>query len=96
MLEYRKLSEAELATNLVQLPEWSVEGGMLTRLFTFDTYKAGLVFAVAVGYEADRLNHHPDIMIGYQNVRISTSTHDTGGLTSYDLELAARIDRLAP
>lgn len=96
MLEYRKLSDAELATSLMQLPEWSIENGMLTRLFPFDSYKAGLVFAVAVGHEADRLNHHPDILIGYEKVRISTSTHDTGGLTPYDIELATRIDRLAP
>jgi 4a-hydroxytetrahydrobiopterin dehydratase len=93
-LAYRKLTDAELAAGLSALPAWSVEDGMLTRLFTFATYKDGLTFATAVGWEADRLNHHPDLLVGYGKVRVSTVTHDAGGLTPYDLELARRVDAL--
>jgi len=93
-LEYRKLGDAELAIALAAHPEWTIDDGMLTRLFEFKTYKDGLVFATAVGWLADSLNHHPDLMIGYGKVRVSTTTHDSGGTTSYDFELARRIDLL--
>lgn len=94
-LSYEKLTEAELASALAGLPGWSVEGGMLSRSFEFGSYAAGLVFAVAVGHEAERLNHHPDLVVGYQRVVVSLVTHDAGGLTSYDVELARRVSVLA-
>ncbi len=93
-LSYRKLTDAEIATALATLPEWTIKDGMLTRLFTFDDYQAGLDFAYAAGGIADELNHHPDIFIGYQKVRISMITHDAGGLTAYDFELARQIQDL--
>ena len=94
-LSYDKLSDSELAVAVDTLPKWSVANGMLTRLFEFPTYKDGLAFAVAVGWTADKLNHHPDLFIGYGKVRVSTITHDAGGLTSYDIELARRVNVLA-
>lgn len=92
-LSYALLSEDAVAHGLEGLPGWSA-GEMLTKEFTFPSYAAGLVFAVAVGHLADALNHHPDLFIGYQRVRVSLVTHDAGGLTSYDLELALRIESL--
>ncbi|MCH8992880.1 MAG: 4a-hydroxytetrahydrobiopterin dehydratase, partial [Acidobacteria bacterium] len=44
---------------------------------------------------ADELNHHPDLFIGYQRVRVALSTHDAGGLTAYDFEMARRIQAIA-
>ncbi|MCW5939467.1 MAG: 4a-hydroxytetrahydrobiopterin dehydratase [Fimbriimonadaceae bacterium] len=93
-LTYRKLTEVEAAGALSEIPEWSLEHGMLTRLCEFPTYKDGLVFAMAVGYVADKLNHHPDLHVGYGKVRVATVTHDAGGLTAYDFELARRVDGL--
>lgn len=93
-LRYTKLTDAELTAAVADRRDWSVSDGMLTRLFEFKTYKEGLVFAGAVGWVADKLNHHPDILIGYGKVTVSTVTHDAGGLTSYDFELARRIDAL--
>ena len=93
-LEYKKLDEKELATGLAGLSKWKVDDGMLTRQFEFKSYKDGLVFATSVGWQADSLNHHPDMLIEYCKVKVSTITHDSGGLTSYDLELARRIDGL--
>ncbi|MBS1723065.1 MAG: 4a-hydroxytetrahydrobiopterin dehydratase [Armatimonadetes bacterium] len=94
-LEYRQITDAELASALAGLPGWVVSDGALTKLFEFSSYKDGIVFGAAVGWEADKLNHHPDIHVGYGKVRVSTSTHDTGGLTPYDLELARRVEKLA-
>ncbi|MCW5937889.1 MAG: 4a-hydroxytetrahydrobiopterin dehydratase [Fimbriimonadaceae bacterium] len=94
-LTYDSLAEPQIAAALGGVPTWTLSEGSLVRLFEFRSYKEALVFAAAVGWVADKLNHHPDILIGYQKVRIATVTHDTGGLTAYDFELARRIDALA-
>jgi len=94
-MTYHKLSEEELAKGLAEVPGWAVEDGTLARTFTFKTYKDGLVFAAAVGYEADKLDHHPDMTIGYAKVRVTTVTHDAGALTDVDLTLARLVQRLA-
>ncbi len=93
-LEYRRLSEAEIATGLKEVPGWAVRAGLLEREFQFDRYQEGLVFASAVGFLADGLDHHPDLAIGYKKVKVSVSTHATKGLSPYDFELARRIERL--
>lgn len=93
-LEYRKLSESEAQEALGSLHGWSIEDGKLTRTYTFDRYKGGVEFAVGVGSAADVLDHHPDILIGYKKVTVSVNTHDVGGLSPYDFELARRVDAL--
>lgn len=93
-LAYVKLTDDQIAQETRMLQGWSVEEGQLAKRFEFKTYKDGVVFASAVGYVADKLNHHPDITIGYAKVRVSVNTHDVGGLSPYDFELARRIDAL--
>lgn len=93
-LAYRLLTPDELDNGLRELRGWAVEGGMLTKTFTFDCYQKGLVFASTVGYVADSLDHHPDLSILYQRVVVAMSTHSVNGLSPYDLELARRIDAL--
>lgn len=94
--DYRKLSDDEVASRLGLVPAWSVENGMLFRLFEFGTYAEGVMFAAAIGQTADAINHHPDILIGYRKVRVQMCTHDAGNsLTPMDFELAARIDAIA-
>lgn len=94
MLSYDKLTADQIASESTSVPGWTVDGA-LTRQFDFVSYKDGLVFAMAVGHIADKLNHHPDLLIGYQKVTVSMVTHDAGGgLTAFDFELARRIDRL--
>ncbi len=91
-LEYVKLDEKEIKEGLARASGWSLTDGKLTRTFTFDTYLEGVNFASKVGSEADFLNHHPDIQIGWRKVEISVSTHDVGGVSPYDFELARLID----
>jgi len=93
-LAYVKLSDAEVAARLKNLAGWGIENGKIAKLFRFKTYKDGVVFASAIGFVADNLNHHPDILIGYGKVSVSVHTHDVGGLSPYDFELARRIDAI--
>jgi 4a-hydroxytetrahydrobiopterin dehydratase len=95
-LEYRLLTDSEISDGLSHLKGWAVEDGKLTKRFEFKSYKDGLVFAIAVGHTADQLNHHPDLEVGYAKVKIGVNTHDVGGLSPYDLELAKRIGALLP
>lgn len=93
-LAYRKLEESEAKSALDSVSGWSIKDEKLTKDFKFETYKDGVVFASAVGFVADKLNHHPDILVGYAKVNVSVNTHDVGGLSPYDFELAKRIDAL--
>lgn len=90
----KRLSQEEIHQHLSQRPDWGLKDGLLTRTYAFPTYKDGLVFAVAVGQLADRLNHHPDLFIGYQKVTIGLTTHDLGGISTLDFDLAEQIDGL--
>ncbi len=94
MPERRKLSDQEITALLAELEGWSVREGKLFKRFTFDSYKSGLVFAMAVGHHADRIDHHPDLFVGYQYVEIGLNTHDVGGISTYDFVLLNLIGGL--
>ena len=93
-MERRKLDANEIETRLATMDGWSLDDGQIVKEFTFDSYKAGLVFAVAVGHFADRMDHHPDLYIGYQKVEVAMNTHDLDGISTYDMELARLIETL--
>jgi len=89
-----KLSETEAQSRLASVPGWTIENGELTRAFKLSSFPAALLFVNAVGYLAEGANHHPDILIKYQDVKLSLVTHDSGGLTARDFALAAKINDL--
>ena len=91
----RTLSAQEVASLLGALPEWRIEKGELTRTFTFKDFLAALAFVNRVGERAEAVGHHPDIDIRYNKVRLGLVTHDAGGLTTKDFDLAAIVNRLA-
>jgi 4a-hydroxytetrahydrobiopterin dehydratase len=91
-LQYVKLDEGQINSELHTLEGWSYAHSQIQKTFTFDAYKTGLVFATAVGYLADKINHHPDISIGYQKVTVAMNTHDIDGISPYDFELARQIE----
>ena len=93
-MERRKLDSNEIDVRLAELPGWTLDNGQIAKTYIFDTYKAGLVFAVAVGHLADRMDHHPDLFIGYQKVKIGLNTHDLGGISTFDFALATQIESL--
>lgn len=92
-LTYDKLAPEQIASELMTVPGWTVEGGELTRVSELDTYQEVLVTTMIVGKLAEDLNHHPDMRLGYKQLAISMVTHDAGGgLTAFDFELARRIN----
>jgi 4a-hydroxytetrahydrobiopterin dehydratase len=75
---------------------WSREGDALITTVKLHDFAAALEFVNAVGAAAEAANHHPDIDIRWNTVRLVLSTHDSGGITLLDLALAAAIDRMRP
>jgi 4a-hydroxytetrahydrobiopterin dehydratase len=89
------LSAAETSSHLKTRPDWKIEGGELVRTFKFEAFRDAVSFVNHVADLAEEANHHPDIDIRYNRVRLALLTHDAGGLTSKDFALAAGADRLA-
>ena len=75
---------------------WTREGDEISTTVKLHDFVAALEFVCAVGDAAEAVNHHPDIDIRYNKVRLVLTTHDSGGITLFDLALAAAIDRLRP
>ena len=87
-----KLTDAEIEIAVRDLPEWQIEDGKLVRDYTFADFAAAMEFVNKVAVVAESANHHPDIDIRYNQVRLGLISHDSGGLTKRDVKLAARID----
>ncbi|MFC9434088.1 4a-hydroxytetrahydrobiopterin dehydratase [Nocardia sp. NPDC057030] len=89
------LTETELEQSLTELPDWTRDGDVLTRTVQAPAFLAGIELVRQVAEAAEAANHHPDIDIRWRKVSFALSTHDSGGLTALDVELARTIDRLA-
>ena len=89
------LSPSELETALAELQGWSLEQGKLHREFHFDDFVGAFGFMTRVALVAETANHHPEWCNVYGRVVVDLTTHDAGGITAKDVELARRIDELA-
>jgi 4a-hydroxytetrahydrobiopterin dehydratase len=85
----------ELKNRLKKIPEWELEKKHIERTFEFDDFTESIDFVNAVAEVSEDEEHHPDIDIRYNKVRLILSTHSKGGLTDLDFSLAERIDTLA-
>jgi 4a-hydroxytetrahydrobiopterin dehydratase len=94
MLERKRLDDDQIAESLKVVVGWKIEDGQLTKTFEFATYASGVLFAAALAHRADLLDHHPDITIGYRKVRVAVNTHDVGGISHLDFQLAREADGL--
>ena len=90
-----KLSETEVASRLAAVPGWSVKGGKLHRELAFADFAQAFAFMTDVAREAEALQHHPEWLNVYNRVVIDLTTHDAGGVTTLDFELARRAEDLA-
>jgi 4a-hydroxytetrahydrobiopterin dehydratase len=87
------LSDDEIET---RLPEgWDRDGDEIVRVYEFDEYLRGVNFAQLIGEIAEAQFHHPEMILRYGEVEIRFTTHDAGGITDQDIEMAEIIDREA-
>lgn len=78
-----------------QLPDdWERDGDEITRTYEFDAYLDGVGFAAAAGGLAQDAFHHPEMTIGWREVTVRLTTHDAGGITAKDIDLAERLDEI--
>jgi 4a-hydroxytetrahydrobiopterin dehydratase len=89
-----KLNPQEIKERLAALPGWQIEGGELVKTFAFANFVQALHFVNRVGEAAEKAGHHPDIDIRYNRVRLALITHDAGGLTEKDSQLASQANTL--
>lgn len=90
-----KLSEPEIQAALAQAPDWSELNGAIQRTFQFEDFARAMAFVNQVAAAAEQDQHHPDILIRWNKVTLTLSTHDASGITAKDFALAAKIDRMA-
>ena len=74
---------------------WKRDGDTLEKCFAFQDYPATIAFVVRLAFAAEKRDHHPDLVVTWGKVTVRWSTHDAGGLSALDLELAERSDALA-
>ena len=88
------LKPEELSARLPTIPEWTLDGNQITRTFKFGSFRAAIKFVNQLAGIAEDARHHPDIDIRYNRVVLHLTTHDAGGLTDLDFQVAHRLDRL--
>ncbi len=89
------LSDIEIQRAIGRLPGWSRRAGVITKTFTMPTFPAAISLVGRVADAAEQAAHHPDIDIRYTKVTFALSTHEAGGLTQKDIDLAGAIEQLA-
>lgn len=90
-----KLTAEQVESSLAGLPEWTEVSGEIQRTYAFDDFLAAMRFVNVIADAAEKAQHHPDILIRYNKVTLTLTTHDAGGITENDFSLAQQADQLA-
>ena len=90
-----KLTDAEINAQLEGIPGWTVENEKLHKEFQFDSFVEAFGFMASVALIAESMNHHPEWFNVYNRVTVDLATHDAGGISALDFELAKKIDGLS-
>ncbi len=90
------LSDEAVQQQMASLPTWRVEGSQLVNEFCFPSYLAGIEFVQNTAVLAEKMNHHPDLFVGWRKVTVRLTTHSAGGLTKLDFDLAGQITLIQP
>ncbi len=93
-MKAHRLSEPEIAAAIAQLPGWNYEQGKLHRVFTCRDFVHAWGFMSSVALVAEAMNHHPEWSNVWNRVSVNLVTHDAGGVTSNDIELASRMSKI--
>jgi 4a-hydroxytetrahydrobiopterin dehydratase len=91
----KRLTEAEIAQALVDLPDWTVHEGKLHRKYQFHDFAHAFGFMATAAPLIEKMNHHPEWFNVYNRVTVDLSTHDTGGITQKDADLARVLEHIA-
>ena len=91
----KKLIAADIKTALVTVPGWKRADDKIARTYQFKDFPAAIKFVNATAELAERAWHHPDIDIRWNKVTLTLTTHDAGGLTEKDFDLARKFDALS-
>ena len=95
MTERKKLSDSEIQENLAQLSGWNIENGKLHKNFQFESFMEAFGFMTKTALAAEAMNHHPEWFNVYNKVTVDLSTHDLGGISTWDFELAKKMEEFA-
>jgi 4a-hydroxytetrahydrobiopterin dehydratase len=87
-----KFNEEQVEAALKQVPEWGEAGGAIQRTYQFSDFVKAMRFVDQVAEAAETAQHHPDILIRYNKVTLTLSTHDAGGISAKDFDLARTCD----
>jgi 4a-hydroxytetrahydrobiopterin dehydratase len=90
-----KLERQQVAEGLQKLANWTLQGNQIERVMKFENFVDAMIFVNKVAEIAEEEEHHPDIQIIYNRVTLALTTHDSGGLTQKDFQMARRIDSLS-
>ena len=90
-----RLTDAEVAARLTALSGWSLAGGKLHKAFAFKDFVQAWGFMSAVALVAESMGHHPEWSNVWSRVTVDLTTHDAGGISALDFDLAARMESLA-
>ena len=91
----RKLTDAEITSELARTDGWTRAGDKLQRTFQFADFVTAFGFMASAALVAERMNHHPEWFNVYHTVRVELTTHDAGGISTHDLELARAMNAIA-
>ena len=91
-----RLSPDELTAALSGLPLWSGDGAGIRRSVQLPGFPDAVAALVRIAFEAEQMDHHPDVDLRWRTLHLTLVTHSAGGVTEFDLELARRIDALFP
>lgn len=80
---------------LTEIDGWALKGQVIERIFKTGTFADGVALVVEIGTAADAANHHPDVFISYPKVKVQLITHEVGGVTKLDINLARKINEIA-
>ena len=92
---YKILSDAEIESELESLQGWSKSGNKIHRDFEFENFVDAFAFMTKAAIQAEKMNHHPEWFNVYNKVSVDLSTHDAGGITSFDIELAKFMNSIS-
>ncbi|PZN51409.1 MAG: 4a-hydroxytetrahydrobiopterin dehydratase [Proteobacteria bacterium] len=96
MTSRTKLSAQQIDEALAAVPGWALadDGTSIRRIFTFRNFSEAFAFMTRVALVAEKMDHHPDWSNVYKTVEVRLNTHDAGGLTALDFELAGKMNRI--